>query len=176
MSRLQRVQSFESLLKKKISNFLSLFFWHKVQLFESFFFFSDFVSLSHIRQKSSILWVNKIFEKKSSIICGKDEKVSILCGEKEKGFNSLHHIQRKRFQFSASYSKKKVLILWDILRKTKSSILWAILWVFFLTHGSNVQFFESYFKSSIHCVFFVWNIQFLESFISRNKSSFLCVK
>ena len=70
--------------------------------------------------------------KKSSIICGKEEKVSILCGKKRKRIQFSASFSKKRVQFSASYSKKKVSILWVIQKKnnflshTTKSILWVI--------------------------------------------------
>ena len=176
MSRLQRVQSFESLLKKKISIFWVFFLtqssilWiilvkkEEVQFCKSyfkktsstlwvFFFFSDFISLSHIRKKVQFFESIKFLKKKSSIICGKEEKVSILCGKK-----------RKRHQFSASYSKKKVSILCVIFKEKGFNSL---------SHTKN-QFFEPYKKS------FLWaiqkNISLSQKFWSNSLSHFFFFK
>ena len=110
MSRLQRVQSFESLLKKK-----------KVQFFESFFltgsiisvsqiffrknstlwviFFSDFISLSHTKQTflwvkrfGLILWVN--FSKKKFFVIIQER--SIKSGSHQNKSNSLNQVWKTK--------------------------------------------------------------------------------
>ena len=157
------------IVEKEDFDFLSLFFWHKVQLFESFFFF-----------RISFLWV--ISEKKvqffESIKFLKKKKLNHL-RQRGKSFNSLRR-KRKRVQFSASYSKKKVSILCVIFKekgfnslshiqkKKINSLCHAQKIQLFELHSQKVQFFESYKKNvQFFESFFVKRVQFFEFFFWR---------
>ena len=140
----KKFNSLRHLEKNKGFNSLSHIQRKRVQFFE--LFKKTHNSLSQLEEKyGSILWV--ILEHKKSWTLG-----VIL----QKDFNSLSHlekVQKKRFN-SMSHFKKIILKEFHSLS-------------FFLTHGSNVQFFESYFKKFNSLSIFCLKKQFLESFISE---------
>ena len=160
--------------------------------------FSNFESHS---KKGSILWVKfkkRRFKSLSNFLEGSILRVII-----NKAFNSLRHIQRKRIQFFASYSKTKDSILCVAFKEKKGSILCvtfkirvqfcASFWrnkVISLSHGKKwVQLFWVNLKKSLRHIekiqFFESckksssyerEVQFFETFWEKQRVSILWVK
>ena len=171
MSHLQRVQSFESLLKKtKGFNSLSHFSRQDHVQKNGFNFYEScykkgFNSSSHIEKN---LWD---ILKRSSVLCivflGKAQFFeSFFFLTKTQKFNSLSHIQKKNNSLSHA---QEISILWVIFwkKKIRSSSHTQKIQLFEL-HSKKVQFFESFFffwKEFKFLIFF-W-VRFFESYSKK---------
>ena len=170
-------------IRKKEFNSFSNFFSKNIQFCESnskkksilWVIISKNSILWVIFRKSSILWVK--FNKSSFLGVKFWNRVHFLESYLNKKSDSLRHIQQKRFQFYASYSRKKSSILWSYSKK-KGWILWVVFKKKKFNSGSRknfswshiwkrVQFFSTFwtngpilcvifkkFNCSIHCVIF----------------------